>query len=400
MRKTLTDKGVAALKPRPQRFAYPDPELTGHYVRVQPSGAKAFATVARNPSGKQIWSNIGATDVLSISEAREQAREVIKRVRAGLPAFEAPPTKPDSFEDIAHQWLKRHAEAKQLRSLKNIKRLLRVHVYPKWSDRAFLDIRRSDVAALLDHVEDNHGARQSDLTLSVIRSVMFWYATRHDDYVPVIVKGMKRDTAKPRSRILDDDEIRKIWKAAERAGRFGAILRLCLLTAQRRTVVATMRWEHLVGDKWAIPQMPREKENAGLLQLPQAALDIIRTQPRLASNPYVFGMRQDKPFSGFGNAKRDFDKQLPKMERWTIHDLRRSARSMMARAGVPSEHAERVMGHAIGGIEGVYDRFEYRDEKADAVARLATLIASIVNPRPANVTELRKQAKRATKLPA
>ena len=109
MRKTLTDKGVAALKPRPQRFAYPDPELTGHYVRVQPSGAKAFATVARNPSGKQIWSNIGATDVLSISEAREQAREVIKRVRAGLPAFEAPPTKPDSFEDIAHQWLKRHA---------------------------------------------------------------------------------------------------------------------------------------------------------------------------------------------------------------------------------------------------------------------------------------------------
>jgi integrase len=88
------------------------------------------------------------------------------------------------------------------------------------------------------------------------------------------------------------------------------------------------------------------------------------------------------------------------MERWTIHDLRRSARSMMARAGVPSEHAERVMGHAIGGVEGVYDRFEYRDEKADALAHLATLIESIVNPRPANVTELRKQAKRATKLPA
>jgi hypothetical protein len=96
---------------------------------VQPSGAKAFVTVARNPSGKQIWSNIGATDILLISEARDQAREVIKRVRAGLPAFEAPPTKPDSFEGIAEQWIKRHAEAKALVSLKNIKRLLRVHVY-------------------------------------------------------------------------------------------------------------------------------------------------------------------------------------------------------------------------------------------------------------------------------
>jgi hypothetical protein len=72
----------------------------------------------------------------------------------------------------------------------------------------------------------------------------------------------------------------------------------------------------------------------------------------------------------------------------------------MSRAGVPSEHAEPVMGHAIGGIEGVYDRFEYHNEKADALARLATLIASIVNPRPANVTELRKQAKRVRKLPA
>ena len=59
MRKTLSDKGVAALKVRPQRYAYPDPELRGHYVRVQPSGAKAFVTVARSPAGKQVWTHVG-----------------------------------------------------------------------------------------------------------------------------------------------------------------------------------------------------------------------------------------------------------------------------------------------------------------------------------------------------
>jgi len=389
-RKSLTDKGVAALKPRAARHAFPDPQLASHYVRITPNGAKSYACVARNPDGKQIWTTVGDCEVMPIEEARSRAREILQRVRDGLPAVEP---RGETFGAVAANWTKRHVEAKGLRSHKQIGRLLRVHVLKRWANRPFLDIRRSDVAALLDHVEDNFGARQADLVLTVIRSIMNWHATRHDDYVPVIVKGMKRDTAKPRSRILDDDEIRKIWKAAERAGRFGAILRLCLLTAQRRTVVATMRWEDLFGDKWTIPQMPREKENAGLLQLPKVALDIIRAQPQLGGNPYVFGMRQDKPFSGFGNAKRDFDKQLPKMERWTIHDLRRSARSLMSRAGVPDNHAERVMGHAIGGVKGIYDQHSYADEKRDALAALANLIDGIIHPRD-NVTRMRKRAKR------
>ena len=73
MRKTLTDKGVAALKPRPQRYAYPDPECRGHYVRVQPSGVKTYVTVARNPYGKQVWHTIGSADVMGIEDARAQA---------------------------------------------------------------------------------------------------------------------------------------------------------------------------------------------------------------------------------------------------------------------------------------------------------------------------------------
>jgi hypothetical protein len=69
MRKTLSDKGVAALKARPQRYAFPDPELAGHYVRVQPSGAKAFVIVTRDPAGKQVWSTLGTPDMLPIETA-------------------------------------------------------------------------------------------------------------------------------------------------------------------------------------------------------------------------------------------------------------------------------------------------------------------------------------------
>src|SRR5580692_9783542 len=127
MRKSLSDAGVAALKPRAQRYAHPDPQLSGHYVRVTPSGVKAFVAVARDPFGKQVWATIGGADLLSVEEARERAREAIKRIKAGKPPFDAP-VKPESFEDAAEQWLKRHVAAKGLRSAGDIARLLRTHV--------------------------------------------------------------------------------------------------------------------------------------------------------------------------------------------------------------------------------------------------------------------------------
>ncbi|WP_146751146.1 Arm DNA-binding domain-containing protein, partial [Pseudomonas aeruginosa] len=76
-RKSLSDAGVKALKPRAARFAYADPELAGHYVRVQTSGAKSFCAVARNPAGKQIWTKINSTETMLINEARVRAREII-----------------------------------------------------------------------------------------------------------------------------------------------------------------------------------------------------------------------------------------------------------------------------------------------------------------------------------
>jgi integrase len=127
--------------------------------------------------------------------------------------------------------------------------------------------------------------------------------------------------------------------------------------------------------------------------LPDAAREIIHAQPRLGDNPYVFAGRGDGPYNGFGKSKARLDGKLPEgTAGWTVHDLRRSARSLMSRAGVSSEHAERVMGHRISGVAGVYDRYAYRDEKADALRKLATLINSIVSHE--NVLPLAKRAKR------
>src|SRR5436190_3403887 len=162
MRKTPTDKGVAALKPRATRYHEPDPQLPSHYVRVEPTAGKTFWVVQRDPAGKQKWTKTGDPNLISIDASRDIAREVIKRVRTGLDAFEAPPVKLETFEHVAEQWLKRHVRKKGLLSEQEVTRLLRSHVYPAWENRPFLSIRRSAVTALLDEVGDDHGDRQAD----------------------------------------------------------------------------------------------------------------------------------------------------------------------------------------------------------------------------------------------
>lgn len=258
-RKTLSDVGVAKLKPRAARYSEPDPELRGHYVRVTPNGAKTFVAVARDPGGKQVWATVDSADKISIDVARDKARQAIGRIRAGLPAFEAQKARAETFGAVAANWMKRHVETNGLRSRRGIELLLASHVLPIWGDREFLGIRRSDVAVLLDDVEDNHSARQADSVLTVVRSLMNWFATRHDDYTPPIVRGMRRQNpqAQARARILADDEIRAIWKAAN--GTFGGIVKVCLLTAQRRTKVAAMRWADISSDReWTIPRASRK----------------------------------------------------------------------------------------------------------------------------------------------
>jgi integrase len=292
---------------------------------------------------------------------------------------------------------KRHVEGKQLRSGPEIKRILAQYVSPRWSTTPFLEIRRRQVNDLLDYVADHNGKAQADMVLAVIRSVMSWYQSRDEDYTSPIVKGMKRSDAKARERILDDDEIRALWASADDCGAFGAIVKLCLFTAQRREKIATMKWTDVRDGVWTIAAEAREKGNARELVLPQVALNLIEQQPRFATNPYIFPASQrgrranagPMHFTSWSMRKAELDRKLG-FAHWTIHDLRRAARSLLSRAGVSSEIAERVLGHAIPGIEGIYNRHSYKEEKAQALAKLATSIAMIVDPsEQTNVVPLR-----------
>ena len=175
---------------------------------------------------------------------------------------------------------------------------------------------------------------------------------------------MKRTSSKDRARtrILTDDELRAIWKQAEEPGPFGALVRLLLLTGQRRSKVASMRWEDVSLDGvWSVPTESRQKGTGRELVLPEMALDIIKAQPRFASSPYVLaGRYRGAHYSNYGNGKATFDASLPKMPQWGLHDLRRTAKSLMARAGVLPTCQERVLGHEMGGVEGIYDRHSYQ----------------------------------------
>jgi integrase len=393
-RKNLTEEGVAKLKPPPKgQTDFFDALVPGLILRVGYGGAKTWLArhylKRRNKDGDRInvptTAKLGRYPILKLKDARERARLFLTDpIKAKTEASVG------SFRDVSENFIKRYIDEKQLRTKDEIVRRFNNLVFPHWENRQFRDIKRGDVANLLDRIVDNSGPREADKVLASIRKLMNWYATRHDDYVSVIVKGMGRYNAKDheRDRILTDDEIRTFWKACDGMDTFGALLKVLLLTAQRREKVLTMRWNDISGEVWTIPTASREKGNAGTLQLPPAVLDIIKAQSRIAGNPFVFPGRGNKSFNNFSKRTEELRDKFPDMPHWRLHDLRRTARSLLARAGVRPDVAERVLGHTLAGIENIYNRHSYHDEKADALIRLAALIERIVHPPSGNITDL------------
>jgi integrase len=386
--KRLDDDGVAKLKAKGKRYAVPDPELRGHYIRITPTGVKSFWVVARDPNGKQHWRPI---DAPTIEKARTQAAKVIRSIRGATP---------NSFTAIAAQWRKMHVAKLRPITIEGYDLCIR-RMSEAWDGRDFASIERDDVTKLLDEIEENHGTRSANYALQVFSSMANWHATRSRHYRSPLVKGMRRGSPTKRDRILNDDELRAVWKVAESNGTFGALVRLALLTAQRQDKLASMKWSDVKDGVWTIATEEREKGNAGVLVLPAEASAIIkgrkvasRDATPSAESPYIFPAAHGGGYvSGWSKMKRAFDAKCPPqgiIAPWAFHDLRRTARSLMSRAGVTSDIAERVMGHAIAGVEGVYDRHSYRDEKADALKRLAQQITDIVVPPPANVRKLRR----------
>jgi integrase len=115
-----------------------------------------------------------------------------------------------------------------------------------------------------------------------------------------------------------------------------------------------------------------------VLPLSKSAQELLADLPVLG--PFTFTLNGRTPIGNWTASKAELD-TLSGVTGWRIHDLRRTARSLMSRAGVDADIAERCLGHVIGGVRGVYDRHSFLEEKRDAFEKLAALIEGVVNPK-------------------
>lgn len=362
---------------------------------------------------------------LTLDAARQKAREWKAMIADGLdPSKPArtddaePEASPDTIATVFEEYFKRHVMKEgqkdgrgkplaPLRSAKEIQRIFDHYIFDdldgkeRWRNRTIVSISRRDVTELLDTIQDASGATQSDAVLAQLSSMFNWYAARGDDFVSPIVRGMKRtkSSERKRKRVLSDEEIRVFWQACELEGTFGAFCQSLLMTLQRREKLRLMHRDFITADGlWTIPTEDREKGNAEYIRLSPMAMQIVRKQPTSPNAPYVFQGRLKGPINGFTKDKAALDAKMEEIAghpipHWVLHDLRRTGKTLMIRAGVSPHISERVMGHVIPGVEGVYDQHDYLAEKTAALRKLATLVARILDPKH-NVVPI-KQGKRS-----
>jgi integrase len=394
MRVKLTPAFVANSPAVSQRVTYWDAALPGFGLMVTPKGHKSFVVQYRaGGRSKRMHLKTG----LTLSGARKEAKAILGAVaRGGDPLGErrkAERAKSDTLKAIVGEYLAR--EGDRLRTIGERRAVLERLVLPKLGARQIDDITRTDIARLLDRIADENGAPMADHTLAYLRRVMTWHASRSDTFRSPIVRGMARTrpSQRRRQRVLNDAELVVIWQAAEASqSAFGYLVQFLLLTATRRNEAASMRRGEISGDEWTIPQ---ERYKTGLelvIPLSANAQAVLAAVPKIGKSGLVFTTDGKRPIRGFSKFKREFDNKVlaalrerdpeAMLPRWTLHDLRRSARSLMSRAGIPSDHAERCLGHVLPGVRGTYDRHEYLPEKTRAFAALAALIERIVDPPP------------------
>lgn len=388
----------------------------GFGVRVTAHGARAFVMDYRI-RGRKYRYTIGAYPDWPALKAVRRARDLRQRIDRGENPLDdrAPPPKTKTIADLLDDFMARYAGKKAIgdkavyrvdfRSAGEYDRCFERLVKPRIGKLGIYAVRRSDIADMLDAIEDDSGPVMADRTLAYVRKALNWYAVRDDQFVPPIVRGMARSKARERARtrVLSDDEIRLIWPLFDSEGTFGAFAKMLLLTGQRRDEVAKMARSEIDSHSvWAIPAERYKTKRPNFVPLSKAALALVEVQTALPGCDYVFPSKVGTPFQRSGKPKIAFDKavlaalrrhdrEAEALPHWTLHDLRRTAKTLMVRAGVRPDISERVLGHVIPGVEGVYDRHHYLDEKRDALEKLAAMIKRIVNPPAENVVALEER---------
>jgi integrase len=210
---------------------------------------------------------------------------------------------------------------------------------------------------------------------------MFNWAVGRDMLVANPCIGIKPPAkTTQRDRVLTDAEIAAVWNACNEVPQpFGAMVRMLMLTGARRNEIGQMQRSELVGDIWTLPAARSKSGRANALPLPPAVMNILAKLPQHEADGFVFSTTNgEKPASNFAKNKRALD-QASGTTGWTLHDLRRTARTKLSELGIDRETARRIVGHAGDTLDETYDRATHEPAKRAALAKLSEHIISITS---------------------
>jgi integrase len=357
---------------------------------VQPSGRKSWAVRYRFAGKPRKLTLDGA---LTLAAARKAAAEALHELAQGRdPAAAksavrtaAAALAADTVDKWAAQFIERHAKKRtRENSWRQTVHVLDDIVLPVWGGRTVHNIKRRDVIDLVESVAEDRPV-MANRTLAVLSKFFSWMCER-DIVAASPCTGVKRPSEEQaRDRILTDDEIRRLWLSCDAVGgRFGPLVKLLLLTGQRRGEVTGMRRSKIIGDVWTLDPEETKNKQRHDVPLSKQAAEIIEAMPRI-SGDYVLTSATARRIGGLAKSKRALDAHMRPASRWTLHDLRRTAASGMAKLGVKLPVIERVLNHTSGsfsGVVGIYNRHDFAAEKRDALQSWADHVDSIVRGEP------------------
>jgi integrase len=432
----LTDAAIRRFKvPRGARVDYFDASLPGFALRVAgpsdraPEGRRTWTLFYRFAGTQKRLSFEPAYPALGLAAARKRAGDALAMLSEGKdPAAAKAATKeasaqaPDTIAKVVDLFIKRSLEAKGRapRYIEETHRNFDNHVLPRWGEKDIKTIARRDVTDLLDAVlgegskikRDGKrlivpgGPIAANRTLAAIRA-LFNFALRRGiiDATPVALVERPGEETR-RERTLAAEEMRAVWEASDSLGYpFRPFFQLALITGQRRNELARMSWADLNFDAatWTLPAEATKPGRSHVVPLPPLAIEILKTLPRKAHtvggvtkpSAHVFTTSGGAPISGFSKAKPRLDQAIAKardgdaLAPWVIHDLRRTAATEMSRLGVTQFVVGKVLNHADRSVTGIYNRYEYLNEKRQALETWAHYLGKLTGaPLGANAAVL------------
>ena len=402
----LTDRFITSRKaPLTGRAVYTDATVPGLAFRVS-------ASTPSNPAGRRDWLlryrprgqqqkavALGAYPAVSLSMARQRAGEVVAAAKRGVNLIEAEEretalqraaeAKARPLSEIANTYLD---TVKHLRSWRDIESRTRCHIIPKLGNKAVGEVTRADVVDFLDRLEREEGLRHQVNRCRETLQAIFAYATERGLVtVNPIVGVSRRKLEIPRDRTLTAEELIALWRTIEKLPELPrAYFRVVLLTGARRNEVGRLAWSELDLDaaSWRLPAERNKSGRAFEIPLSGPVVETLRMLPRLG--PMVFALDGKRPMTLHKWIERLRHKAGLLDVR--LHDLRRTLRTGLAELGVSFEVAERVLNHAMPGLQAVYNRHSYAAEKRAALALWAEHVLALAEEREARVVAFRPAA--------